>query len=60
MNTFEMPTYGEAYTFLKLSMRMVNGEWVTVKPPKHRPRMSRKDAAKYYNRKLNEYWKKAH
>lgn len=50
-------TYGEYYYRVKRDMKLVDGTWVS-KPlnMKIPPRMSRKEAAKYYNQKFKEYW----
>lgn len=49
-------TYGEAHIKVKRSMRMIAGRWVSIKMPAHLPQMSKEDAGRYYNEKLNEYW----
>jgi len=50
-------TYGEACIEEQFSMRMVNGEAVPSIEHKNKPkRMKREDAAKYYNKKLFDYW----
>lgn len=52
-------TYGEYWISIKMSMQLVDGKWVFDKPAKNMPnRMSRKEAGKYYNKKLNDYWLK--
>ena len=50
-------TYGEYYYLLKYDMKLVDGIWVTKKPSiKIPPRMSNKEASKYYTLKFQNYW----
>lgn len=36
---------------------MIDGKWTVYKPLQNMPRqMNRKEASKYYNNKLNNYW----
>ena len=49
-------TYGEANIAVKASLKMVQGNWVAIQKPAHKPQMSKEDAGKYYNAKLNKYW----
>lgn len=56
-NEEEPLKYGEAYTIVKMGMKMINGEWVVKQVPKHLPRMSKKQASQYYSEKFNRYWK---
>jgi hypothetical protein len=52
-----MMTYGEYWIAIKMSMQMVDGKWTVYKPLQNMPRqMNRKEASKYYNKKLNNYW----
>lgn len=50
-------TYGEYYYRVKNDMKLINGNWVSkslnIKVPS---RMSREDAAIYYNEKFRKYW----
>jgi len=55
-NKKSLCTYGEAHIIVKMSLKMVQGVWVAEKKPNHKPRMSEKEAGKYYNKKLNKYW----
>jgi hypothetical protein len=55
-NTSYFCTYGEANIAVKASLKMVQGSWVAIPMPAHNPRMSKEDAGKYYNAKLNKYW----
>ena len=50
-------TYGEARLFAKENSVIYKGE-VTITTPKHEPRKSFVEACEYYNRKLQNYWKK--
>lgn len=50
-------TYGEYWISIKMSMQMIDGKWTVYKPLQNMPRqMNRRDACKYYNNKLNNYW----
>jgi hypothetical protein len=51
-----LPTYGEAYTELKLGLKMVDGIWTSPKVRKHLPRMDKLSAGEYYSNKFNTYW----
>jgi len=51
-----MLTYGEAHTKRKLSMRMVNGEFIFDDMENHLQRMSENDALNYYIKKFNLYF----
>ena len=53
----KIKTYGEAYTIVKNSLHMKNGIFRTVKLPKHRERMKRKPAIKYYGAKISSFFK---
>lgn len=55
-NTLNLCTYGEASIAVKMSLKMVQGVWVAKPKPAHKPQMSKEDAGKYYNAKLNRYW----
>ena len=46
-------THGEAWFVNKRSFDIQNAERIDAGLP---PRMSRKEASKYYNKKLFEYW----
>ncbi len=50
-------SYGEAYTHLKMNVKMVEGEWINIPVPKHKPKMSRAEATEYYSSKFARYWK---
>jgi len=47
-------TYGEAHTAVKFSLRMVDGNFVTIDIPSHDKQMSRQDATKYYSNKAKK------
>ena len=50
-------TYGEAHVAEQLSITLEKGMWKKTLNIKDKPdRMSRKDAAKYYNKKLFDHW----
>ena len=49
-------TYGEAHIVVKQSLCMIQGEWVTMKKPTHKPRMKRENALKYYSKKIKKIW----
>lgn len=50
-------TYGEYWTAVKMSKEMVDGKWTVKKPIKEIPKkMNRKEASRYYKKKLNSYW----
>ena len=51
-------TYGEAYTAVKLSLHMRDGEFKTIPIPYRANKMSRRDAAKYYNSKCRDVFEK--
>ena len=53
----DVMSYGEAHTHLKNSIEMIQGEWVSSSIPKHRPKMKRSEAMRYYSDKLNNYFK---
>ena len=50
-------TYGEAYIAVKRHMNLVDGKWKSIKLPKHKERMKRKPAAKYYGAKIEAWFK---
>lgn len=49
-------TYGEAHYIVKANIDLVNGDWVSVDLPNHKPRMSRDEAAEYYSNKIHNYF----
>lgn len=49
-------TYGEAHTYVKYNIELVKGEFVAPELPKHRERMNREDASKYYKKKFSKYF----
>jgi len=51
-------TYGEAYTRVKLSLHMVDGEFVSIPIPYHKEQMNKDAAAKYYTKKIRNEFKR--
>ena len=49
-------TYGEAHTKVKLSLHMVKGRFTTCDLPKHKARMNKYLAGKYYRNKIDKYF----
>lgn len=50
-------TYGEACIAEKESLELIKGVWKQTLHIKHKPNpMKRKEAVKYYNKKLFDYW----
>ncbi len=50
-------TYGEYWVAIKLSMKMIDGQWIVEKPLNTIPKqMNKKDASDYYNNKIREFW----
>lgn len=50
-------THGEAWFQEESSMELIKGEWVVTDPAgKIPPPLPRKDAVRYYNSKLFDYW----
>ena len=53
----EKPTFGESYIAVKNSIKLVDGEWKSIKLPKHREKMNKHDASKYYGAKISLFFK---
>jgi hypothetical protein len=50
-------TYGEACIAEQWSIELVKGKWVQTVSIKNKPKpMRRKDAAKYYTKKINKFF----